>query len=481
MPEESYGPAMAVRPILVGILVDVSASMVSSSLRSSSPSQTQKSGTSGTGDGSIQSRIQSVSQALDDLVARGAELSRQGLGQSAGSMLEIFMYGFGFGGALASIMSSLFGRPRGNVEPIRDLLALPGVTGSTVDISHLAQNWADYRSNVERMLPEMLGETPMASAFRTARDRFRREVQTGGYAENPIFLVISDGEPTPEDWAPNPSESVIELAEEMRRDGVSIISCLLTKDDVAEPRQLHDRVGADWPAGARVLFDCASTIPEESPFHYLASEYGWEIKQQARLFAQINHTDVLAEFSELVISRIEAPTLPTQDNMQAAPEIRPSQAVEDTTKLRIFLSYSHQDRRYLREGELLDYISGLRKDGLEIWSDERIETGDLWDEAIRREIGRADVALALVSQAFLNSKYCQDVEISSFLEMRKREGLRILPVILSPCDWRSHPWLAATQVRPRQGTLETAFKGRAKRQEIYLEILRDIKDLLPDV
>ena len=53
-----------------------------------------------------QTRIQAVSRALDELVAKGAEYSRQGAGQSAGSLLKVFMYGFGFGGVNASVIFS---------------------------------------------------------------------------------------------------------------------------------------------------------------------------------------------------------------------------------------------------------------------------------------------------------------------------------------------------------------------------------------
>jgi len=62
-------------PILAGILVDVSGSMVVATM-----------GGEGLGDNG-QTRIQAVSRALDELVAKGAEYSRQGAGQSAGSLL----------------------------------------------------------------------------------------------------------------------------------------------------------------------------------------------------------------------------------------------------------------------------------------------------------------------------------------------------------------------------------------------------------
>ncbi len=143
--------------------------------------------------------------------------------------------------------------------------------------------------------------------------------------------------------------------------------------------------------------------------------------------------------------------------------------------MRVFVSYSHLDRRYFKPGDLLDYLSGLRREGVEFWWDKRIETGEIWDDRIKEEITNTDITLVLVSQAFLNSRYCQDVEVRSFLEARKSRGLCIFPIILSPCDWQSYPWLRATQVQPRQGTIETDFTSRGKRAELYLAILNELR------
>jgi TIR domain len=453
-------------PLLAGILIDVSASMVSSSLRSE-PGGAPRDGSQP----GVTTRIQSVSRALDDLVARGAEHSRQGSTGTIAPLLKLFMYGFGFGGALSTVLSALFGS-KGEKPKVRDLLALPGESSSTVGIDQLAQRWLEYRRNVESMLPDMLGDTPMASAMRTAQGRFARELSTAAYAPNPMLLIISDGEPTPEEGISNPAATVREVAREMKAAGVTIISCLLTKDDIAQPRRLYASADPSWPAGASLLFDCASEIPPSSPFHYLLSEFNWSLDHGARLFAQINHTDVLSEFSKLVLSRLPSSSAIADSQQQA---ISPSSPASAPRPVRVFVSYSHRDSRYVKNGDLLDYLSGLKNDNVEFWWDERIETGEAWDERIRTEIANTDIALVLVSQAFLNSQYCQNVEIRAFLEARKANGLRIFPVILSPCDWQSYAWLSATQVQPRRGTVETEYTNKGKRAELYLAILNELR------
>jgi hypothetical protein len=154
----------------------------------------------------------------------------------------------------------------------------------------------------------------------------------------------------------------------------------------------------------------------------------------------------------------------------------------DKAQIKIFISYSHQDVKYLQQNSLLGYLSGLKREGFDFWHDERITTSDLWDERIKNEIELTDIALVFVSQAFLNSRYCQDIEISRFLKVRRETSLRIFPVILSPCDWRSYEWLSSTQCLPGGGqTIETHFKSKGKREGLYLKILEMLRKVGDEV
>ena len=147
-------------------------------------------------------------------------------------------------------------------------------------------------------------------------------------------------------------------------------------------------------------------------------------------------------------------------------------------KARVFVSYSHQDEKYLGSTSLFGFLSGLSREGIEFWHDQLLLPGESWDQRIREELGRADVVVALVSQAFLNSAYCQVVEIAQFLRQRRENGLVVFPVILSACDWKSHEWLANTQFLPAGGkTIEGDFPGKGKRAELYTRILEDLRTI----
>ena len=48
--------------------------------------------------------------------------------------------------------------------------------------------------------------------------------------------------------------------------------------------------------------------------------------------------------------------------------------------IKIFVSYSHKDARYLDDDSLLGFLKGLEDEQVEIWTDRRIRGGESWDE-----------------------------------------------------------------------------------------------------
>lgn len=140
-------------------------------------------------------------------------------------------------------------------------------------------------------------------------------------------------------------------------------------------------------------------------------------------------------------------------------------------KTRIFVSYSHHDKQYLRPKSLLDFLKGLENDGAEFWWDQRITAGDTWDDEIRAQLLRADIALVLVSQWFLDSQYIRNVEVKKLLERVREEALLIFPIILSACDWKRYTWLSRLQHLP-DGELNLAqhFNRPGSREAMYSKI-----------
>jgi hypothetical protein len=69
-----------------------------------------------------------------------------------------------------------------------------------------------------------------------------------------------------------------------------------------------------------------------------------------------------------------------------------------------------------------------------------VSAGEDWRGTIDERIERADLVLLLVSSAFLASDYCWDVELKRAMERHARGEVRVVPIILRPCDWDRAPF-----------------------------------------
>src|SRR5260221_11780746 len=125
------------------------------------------------------------------------------------------------------------------------------------------------------------------------------------------------------------------------------------------------------------------------------------------------------------------------------PEARP------IPPLRVFLSYSHKDK------ELCDrffvHLSQLKRQGLiEPWHDRCISAGADWAGALDEHLNSAHIVILLVSADFLASDYCNNVEMTRSLERSQNGEARLVPVILTPCDWETSRF-AGLQALPEGG------------------------------
>jgi len=116
---------------------------------------------------------------------------------------------------------------------------------------------------------------------------------------------------------------------------------------------------------------------------------------------------------------------------------------------KVFISYSHRDEEW--KDRVVEQLGVLADEGLTIWDDRRISAGADWLPEIEVAIDGCDVALLLISTKFLNSKFCKEREVPALLARRQTQGTRVIPVILSPCQWRRIPWLEGIQAHPKDG------------------------------
>lgn len=371
-------------PLLVGLLIDVSGSMTSSISNNY---------------GRTENRLQSFQNALGDLAEKAEKFSSG----DERELLKLFAYGFGFG----NILGAIFGEA--SSPPVRDILEGVSSGSSTIGIKKLATEWEKYKTHVEGLAIKMFGSTPMLEGANTVYRRFEEEVEKQDYCGK-ILFILSDGDPT--DATPN---EVMDSMNRLKNKETLVVSCYVTDHNITEPRRLYGGKQSGWPEGARLMFDLASIVPNGSSFHGFLKEHHWSIAEDARLFTQVNQSEVLKEFLQVLISPIT------------------NQKRRDNNT--VFVSYSHKDSSWLERLEV--HLKPLVRSGkIELWHDKRINAGQLWNPEIEKALARASVAVLLVSADFLASDFIVSEELPILLAKAEESGTKVIPIIIAPCRFK---------------------------------------------
>ncbi|MCK6437318.1 TIR domain-containing protein [Rivihabitans pingtungensis] len=141
----------------------------------------------------------------------------------------------------------------------------------------------------------------------------------------------------------------------------------------------------------------------------------------------------------------------------------------------IFISYSHQDEAW--KNRVVKQLRVLSRAGLDVWDDRRIAAGDDWHPEIQQAIERCDVAVLLISADFLTSSFILDQEVPQLLQRRQKQGIRVIPLIVRPCEWRRIDWLKTIQARPTDGK-ELLGMTEYELESVLSKLAGEIADLL---
>lgn len=149
---------------------------------------------------------------------------------------------------------------------------------------------------------------------------------------------------------------------------------------------------------------------------------------------------------------------------------------EIESKKSIFVSYSHEDYKYLER--LKVHLKPFEKSGLiDVWSDTKIKAGEKWKEKIEIALEKSAIAILLVSADFLASDFIVDNELPPLLKAAESEGKIILPVILKPCRFSRNKNLSKFQAinNPK---MPLSKMDENTREETYVKIADFIDDSL---
>lgn len=145
-------------------------------------------------------------------------------------------------------------------------------------------------------------------------------------------------------------------------------------------------------------------------------------------------------------------------------------------RYKVFVSYSRENED--KKKRLLTHLSTLKAEGLiGVWDDRCIEAGDLWREELERAMSEAEVALFLVSAEFIESPFCQSVEVPEMLRRHQEDGVLIVPVIVDYCEWGNIEYLSRFQALPEDGQPVPAQRPQSK---AWTQVVRGLRQRLKD-
>jgi len=143
--------------------------------------------------------------------------------------------------------------------------------------------------------------------------------------------------------------------------------------------------------------------------------------------------------------------------------------------MKAFISYSHADDSYLALFQ--KHLAQLRREGsITDWTDNAINVGGSLDQEIARALAEAEIFIALVSPDYINSNYCYEKEFAEAQRRHKDGSLKIIPVILEPCDWQNTPF-GSIKALPKDGKAVALWSNKNTAMMDVTAHLRNISDL----
>lgn len=142
----------------------------------------------------------------------------------------------------------------------------------------------------------------------------------------------------------------------------------------------------------------------------------------------------------------------------------------------LFYCYARKDEP-LRH-ELDKHLVTLKRRGLATyWYDGEVSPGQEWDKEIKRHLDEASIILLLVSPDFMNSEYCNTVEVPRAMQRHEAGEARVIPILLRHVDWEGAPFSRLLAL-PSNGQPVTSWPDQ---DEAFLDIARGIKKAVQEL
>lgn len=144
----------------------------------------------------------------------------------------------------------------------------------------------------------------------------------------------------------------------------------------------------------------------------------------------------------------------------------------------VFISYSHKDKEF-RE-KLENHLKILERSGLiSAFHSGRILPGtERYKEQITH-LNQADIILLLISADFIGAEDCMETEVPRALERHENGEVTVIPIILSPVDWKATS-LSRLQPLPANGEAITTWSSQDSAFEEITKSLRTLAEKIQE-
>jgi hypothetical protein len=139
---------------------------------------------------------------------------------------------------------------------------------------------------------------------------------------------------------------------------------------------------------------------------------------------------------------------------------------------KVFICYSHKDKKYL---DLL--LKHFDNSLLDVWSDERIEGAEHWEEEIQKALESCNCGILILSANFFNSKFIKIVELEKLLQNQYEKNTYLLPILAEYCNIDKYKWISKKEILPKGFKAIENIKKRNHNKEIA-KIVKRVEELL---
>jgi hypothetical protein len=161
-----------------------------------------------------------------------------------------------------------------------------------------------------------------------------------------------------------------------------------------------------------------------------------------------------------------------------------SEAGRGQPGLRIFISYSHHDKKWLLDEphDLIPWLErNLHRDNAQLRYDRDLDKhiGERFWPKLVEWINEADIVILMLSQNFVASEFVEKRELPWIKERLDAGELSVIPILVGPIDWEGDTalgWIVDRQIVPSSTTPLSEYASSPGRYEqARVEVLKAIR------